>query len=196
MNEYALLITVILALVMLSASLYFDLRYQRIPNKLCLIALVTGLILNTFFYTWQGLSQSLLGAGLALIILLPAYKFRLLGAGDVKIMIAIGTISGPLIIGWSIAYAIIFGAITSILLALKAVGLRGMKLTASRYLHSFYLRQYFKPESGDMGAVKVPYAPALTLGWILATYNHQDIYELMWKAELLLNDISTSLNLI
>ena len=196
MNEYALLITVILALVMLSASLYFDLRYQRIPNKLCLIALVTGLILNTFFYTWQGLSQSLLGAGLALIILLPAYKFRLLGAGDVKIMIAIGTISGPLIIGWSIAYAIIFGAITSILLALKAVGLRGMKLTASRYLHSFYLRQYFKPESGDMGAVKVPYAPALTLGWILATYNNQDIYELMWKAELLLNDISTSLNLI
>ncbi len=178
MNQYALLVTVILAFVMLSATLYFDLRYQRIPNRLCLVALISGILINTIFDSWLGLSDSLSGAGLALIILLPAYFFRLLGAGDVKIMVAIGAISGPLIIVWSIAYAIIFGTFTSILIALKSVGLRGIKLTITRYYHCFYLRTYFKPESGDMGALKVPYAPALTLGWILACYLNPDIQNL------------------
>jgi len=178
MNQYALLITVILALVMLSATLYFDLRYQRIPNRLCLIALISGIIINTILYSWLGLSDSLSGAGLALIILLPAYMFRLLGAGDVKIMIAIGAISGPLIIVWSIAYAIIFGAFTSIFIALNRVGLHGIKLAITRYYRCLYLREYFKPEPGDMGAVKVPYAPALTLGWILACYLNPDIQNL------------------
>ena len=196
MNQYALLITVIAALVMLSATLYFDLRYQRIPNRLCLIALVLGIIMNTLFNAWLGLGDSLSGAGLALLMLLPAYTFRLLGAGDVKIMVAIGAISGPLIIAWSIAYAIIFGAFTSILIAIKSVGFKGVKLTVSRYFRCFYLREYFKPESGDMGAVKVPYAPALMLGWIVSIYINHDIYDLMWTIEVVINELRTSFNLI
>lgn len=179
MDKYALLISVIASLLMLSAALYYDLRYQRIPNKLCLATLSIGFIINTLFYSWPGLTAAFLGALLALTILLPAYAFRLIGAGDVKIMIAIGAISGPLLIAWSIVFAIIFGAFTSILLALRKVGLTGLKLTLSRYKYTLYLGQYFKPEAGDMGAVKVPYAPALMLGWLLACYLDPNIYKLI-----------------
>lgn len=175
MDVNTLLISVLLSLTMLSIALYFDLRYQRIPNKLCLITLLLGLIINTTFSHFAGLVQSLSGAGLALIILLPAYGFRLLGAGDVKIMIAIGAISGPILITWSIAYAIIFGVFTSVLLSMKKVGLKGLKLTFYRYTVCLYSGKYFKPEEGDMGAVKVPYAPALMLGWLLACYLDPDI---------------------
>lgn len=179
MEYYISLVTVIVSFVMLSAALYFDLRFQRIPNKLCLIALLSGFIINITLQSWLGLTQALLGAGLALTILLPAYAFRLLGAGDVKIMVAVGAISGPLIIAWSIAYAIIFGAFTSIFIAIKSVGLNGAKLTISRYTDCLYSGKYFKPESGDMGAVKVPYAPALMLGWLLACYLDPEIYRLL-----------------
>lgn len=179
MDRYALLVSVSVPLVMFSAALYFDLRYQRIPNRLCLITLLLGLIINTSFYAWLGLGEALSGAALALIILLPAYFFRLLGAGDVKIMIAIGAISGPLIISWSIAYAIIFGAFTSIFIALRTVGVKGLKLTISRYTDCLTTGKYFKPTSGDIGAVKVPYAPALMLGWLLACYLNPDIQNLL-----------------
>lgn len=170
MEENTLLFTVTVSLVMLATALYFDLRYQRIPNKLCLLTLLLGITINTTLGNLTGLGQSISGAILALVILLPAFAFRLLGAGDVKIMVAIGALSGPLIISWSIAYAIIFGVFTSVLLAMKTVGLEGVKIALSRYVDTFYTRKYFKPEQGDMGSVKVPYAPALMLGWLLACY--------------------------
>ena len=93
MEENTLLINDTASLIMLSIALYFDLRYQRIPNKLCLITLLLGLIINITLSSLVGLGQALSGIALALVILLPAYAFRLLGAGDVKLMIAIGALS-------------------------------------------------------------------------------------------------------
>ena len=196
MEENTLLINDTASLIMLSIALYFDLSYQRIPNKLCLITLLLGLIINITLSSLVGLGQALSGIALALVILLPAYAFRLLGAGDVKLMIAIGALSGPLIIGWAIAYAIIFGAFTSVLIATKAVGWRGLKTMISRYIDCLYLGTYFKPEKGDAGGVNVPYAPALMLGWMLATYINHDTYDLMWTIEVVLEEIGTSFSLI
>jgi len=185
MIEYALLTTVIISLIMLTAALYFDLRYQRIPNLLCLLTLLLGITVNSSFNGWFGFLDALSGAGLAIIILIPVYYFKMLGAGDVKLMIGIGALAGPLVLTWSIAYAVIFGAFTSILIATKAVGWKGIKAMISRYIDCFFLGQYFKPEKGDAGAVNVPYAPALMLGWMLAIYLNHDIYDLMWTIEVL-----------
>lgn len=66
----------------------------------------------------------------------------------------------------------------------------------SRYIDCLYLRTYFKPEKGDAGGVNVPYAPALMLGWMLATYMNHDIYALMWTIEIVLEEIGTSFSLI
>jgi len=185
MTEYALLTTVTITLFSLSVALYFDLRYQRIPNQLCLLTLVLGITVSSYFNGWDGLVDALSGASLAILILIPVYYFRMLGAGDVKLMIGIGALAGPLLLTWSILYAVIFGAFTSILIAIKAVGWQGLKTMFSRYIDCVLTGKYFKPESGDAGAVNVPYAPALMLGWILATYINHDIYDLMWTIEVL-----------
>ncbi|NQZ50004.1 MAG: prepilin peptidase [Moritella sp.] len=196
MTEYALLTSVVITLFSLSVALYFDLRYQRIPNLLCLLTFLLGITVNSYFHSWDGLLEALSGAGLAILLLIPAYYFKILGAGDVKLMIGIGTLAGPLVLTWSIAYGVIFGAFTSILIATKAVGWRGFTMMISRYIDCLYLRTYFKPEKGDAGRVNVPYAPALMLGWMLATYINHDIYDLMWTIEVIINEISTSFNRI
>jgi prepilin peptidase CpaA len=183
MNEYALVTSVLVALLILSVALYLDLRYQRIPNQLCLVALLSGIIINTYSGALEGLLMALSGAAIAMIILLPAYIFRFLGAGDVKLMIGIGALSGPLIITWSIAYAIIFGAFTSLLIATKKVGWNGVKTTFSRYFDCVSVGHYFKPETGEAAAMKVPYAPALTLGWLLANYLNLDVSNLLLTIE-------------
>ena len=196
MTQYALLITVTISFIMLTVALYFDLRYQRIPNLLCLLTLLLGITINSYFYGWDGLLDAVSGAALAIIILIPVYYFKMLGAGDVKLMIGIGTLAGPLVLTWSIAYGVIFGAFTSILIAIKTVGWRGLKMMMSRYIDCIYLGTYFKPEKGDAGKVNVPYAPALMLGWMLATYINHDIYDLMWTIEVVLEEIGTSFSLI
>lgn len=167
----------VITLLLLSSALYLDLRYQRIPNKLCLFALVLALLLQSINSQWQGLAQALLGAGLAVVLLLPAYAFRWLGAGDVKLMIAVGALSGPQLLLWSVLYGIIFGTFTSFALALYKVGWSGIKKMMTRHFVKVrvYAADGTKTQGGRAGGaaipvLQVPYAPALALGWLTACY--------------------------
>ena len=77
------------------AAAYFDLRVRRIPNWINLSALVMGLGLNLYFDSLQGAVTSAAGLLLALCIYVPLYALKGMGAGDVKLMAAIGSIVGP-----------------------------------------------------------------------------------------------------
>ena len=72
-----------------------DLRSRRIPNPL----IAAGLLLGV---SWQwsakgppGLLEFTLGALLPLILLGVLHYFRMLGAGDVKLLVAVGGVLGP-----------------------------------------------------------------------------------------------------
>jgi prepilin peptidase CpaA len=73
---------------------YMDVRYRRIPNKLVLVTLVGGLALNTIFDGTHGLLLSLGGLGLAFGLMFFLHVFGTMGAGDVKLFAAIGSIVG------------------------------------------------------------------------------------------------------
>ena len=74
-----------------------DWRTRRIPNWLTVPALVLGIGVNALAAGWPGARASLEGAGLALIILFPFVLKRGLGAGDWKLMAAVGAFLGPLL---------------------------------------------------------------------------------------------------
>jgi len=172
-----------LTLLLLASALYFDLRYQRIPNKLCLAGLLAAFALQAYDNQWLGLGQAVLGVGAALALLLPAYYFRYLGAGDVKLMVAVGAFSGPTLLFWSVVFGLIFGTFTSFFIDLYKVGWSGfIKMISRHYIYSE--KAYTDKKSGTdnksnskaatstkgkvAGALQVPYAPALALGWLLA----------------------------
>lgn len=73
-----------------------DYRSRRIPNWLTVPGLAVGLGLNLAVGRWNGLENSLLGAGLGLLLLLPFVLLRSLGAGDWKLAGALGAF-----VGWS-----------------------------------------------------------------------------------------------
>lgn len=91
-----------LALLVLTAAVY-DIRFRRIPNWLVLVGLIFGLALNTLLgdppgptgSMWAGLRHAGFGLLLAFVIYLPLYMLRGMGAGDVKMMAAVGSIVGP-----------------------------------------------------------------------------------------------------
>lgn len=96
----------ILALAMLMID-EADLREHRIPNVMVLLLLCTGVFLNAtgpanthqgpFSITpgALGAGQSLLGVLVGLALFLPLYLWRAMGAGDVKLLAALGAFAGP-----------------------------------------------------------------------------------------------------
>lgn len=99
----------------------FDLRQRRVPNWLTLPALLIAIALNVALYKTAGFTLSLAGLFLALLIYFPLYALRAMGAGDVKLMAAIGAA-----VGWANCVAIFFiTAVTGGIAGLIAVVSRG-----------------------------------------------------------------------
>jgi prepilin peptidase CpaA len=110
----------LLLVVVLGAAVY-DVRYRRIPNWLSVSGVVFGLALNTFLYQgWPGLRLSLGGLAAGFGVYFALYTLRAMGAGDVKLMAAVGAI-----VGWQdwfgtfLITAIIGGLMALILVATK-----------------------------------------------------------------------------
>jgi prepilin peptidase CpaA len=84
----------VFALVIAAAG--FDLHSRRIPNKLVLLGLIVAVPVQWIAHggtagLWLGLQG--LAAGIA--VMLPFYMLRAFGAGDAKLMGAIGAFAGP-----------------------------------------------------------------------------------------------------
>jgi prepilin peptidase CpaA len=108
-------------LVPLAASvIYHDVRYRRIPNPLVLIALVAGLSINTVFGGLHGLTSSLLGLGLGFVPMLLLHIFGAMGAGDVKLFGAVGTILGASLMPMTLIMVAMLGGVLAIYTTLRA----------------------------------------------------------------------------
>jgi prepilin peptidase CpaA len=113
-------VEVILLTLVLGAAVY-DVRYRRIPNWLTVTGVVAGVSMNTFLYQgWPGLRFSLIGLAVAFGVYLALYALRAMGAGDVKLMAALGSM-----VGWEdwfgvfIITAILGGVMALILVTAK-----------------------------------------------------------------------------
>src|SRR5947209_11249935 len=90
----------LIAAAMAGVAAYTDLRSRRIPNWLTLSAAVIGLGLNLALGGAAGGLTAVLGLGLGLAMLLPFYLLRAVGAGDVKLLAALGALLGPTALVW------------------------------------------------------------------------------------------------
>ena len=73
---------------------YFDVRYRRIPNVFVLATLISGLLINFMAAGWRGLLASAGGCLVAFVLMLILHVFGAMGAGDVKLFAAIGSVVG------------------------------------------------------------------------------------------------------
>jgi prepilin peptidase CpaA len=157
-------------LLFLAASCAADVRGRRIPNALIYGAILLGVAVNVALMGGRGLLGSvigLLGGGLALLV---PFWLGGVGAGDVKMMAALGAILGPvpaliaLLLGM-----VIGGVLTAVQLAFlgrlreKLGRLRRMVSAAASARSVAPLRLSFE----DPEAVSMPYSVPLALGTLL-----------------------------
>ncbi len=62
----------------------------KVPNWITFPLVVGGWAYSTIYFGWAGLGWSLVGTGVGLALLLPAYAIGGMGAGDVKLLAGVG----------------------------------------------------------------------------------------------------------
>ena len=106
--------------LLLSAAV-IDCRTLRIPNWLTVGGMVYGLLYSASHATsvGAGLWTSLLGLATGLALLLPLYLLRVLGAGDVKLMGAMGAFLGAQAMPLATVFVLATGGIAAVLYAVS-----------------------------------------------------------------------------
>jgi len=105
---------------------YIDGKELRVPNKITLPMIVAGWMWSSISYGingdgwYMGLMWSMLGMCVGLATLLPAYAIGGMGAGDVKMMAAIGAWVHCSITFYSFCVSAVVGAILAIIMIITS----------------------------------------------------------------------------
>jgi prepilin peptidase CpaA len=103
---------------------YYDVRYRRIPNAFVLATLTSGLIVNTIYGGLSGTLASLGGCAIAFILMFILHVFGAMGAGDVKLFAAVGSLVGAHLVLPTFLVVILTGGALALLLMLHTGAVR------------------------------------------------------------------------
>ncbi len=160
--------TLALAILLALASVC-DIRTHRIPNPLVLAGLVLGLAGHGWRGGGPGLLLSLEGIAVAGLALLP-YALGGLGAGDVKLLGAVGALMGPVFLLWTLLGTMLAGGLLALAWAARRGVLRETAVNALLGLHLLRARAGVSALASASQAGKMPLAPAVALGAVFAVF--------------------------
>lgn len=147
-----------------------DWRWRRLPNVLTMGGIAIGLTWLVFAPIGPlgaGRVDSFLALGLALGLLLPGYARGLLGAGDVKLGMAMGLLGGTRVLGDTLLSAALIGGCMALIVLFR----RYLELGRWPSLELVLTRFGWCPPhaSADAHRRVLPLGTALALGFVAAT---------------------------
>ena len=145
-----------------------DVREGRIPNWLTGSLTVFGMGVQSWQHGWDGFLFSLGGLGMGLACLMFFYIKGGMGAGDVKLLGAIGTILGPSQVVFAFAFAAMLGGLYSLALLSNQGGLRQAWNRVFLLLSTLKVTRAL-PVTGEQNPAdpKLRYALVLGLGTVI-----------------------------
>ena len=137
-----------------------DISSRRIPNWVTFAAFFAGVGLNAWLAGPSGAVLAVAGAALGAALLLPFYVIRAMGAGDVKLLAAIGALLGPqMLVSVAVYGALIGGAMSVVILLVR----RRLVLTVNEIL----VQRRAPTRSGATAPYGVAIASGVYLSFIL-----------------------------
>jgi prepilin peptidase CpaA len=135
-------------------AIWIDTRTHRIPNALVGATLLAGGAIQVTTQGTAGIGLVLGGIAVGLLFFLPLYMSGAMGAGDVKLMAALGALVGPQTAAIAVAFTLVAGSA----LALATIGWRRWSTPGTTQAEA---------NSPLMG--RIPYAGAIVTGTLAAT---------------------------
>jgi prepilin peptidase CpaA len=157
------------------AACVFDASTRRIPNVLTIAGGLFGLAFHVVTGGIGGAGWSLAGLGVGFLLFFPLFALGGMGAGDVKLMAALGAWLGPADAAWTGLYAAIAGGVMAIVVALARGYLRTAianlwtllgvwRIVGIRPLEGMTLQTSKSP--------RLPYALPITAGLLATLWFH------------------------
>lgn len=151
--KYMLIIKFVSCFVFLTAANYSDVKSYKVKNKLILVMLIYGVIINAF--NEKAFPVGAFAGAAVPLLLFPLFVLRMLGAGDIKLFCGLSCIMGSAL---AAIYIVIFsfiggGVVAAIIMALRKNGKERCK-NLLMYLKECFimgkLRKYdgYKDEKG------------------------------------------------
>ena len=147
-----------------------DWRSRRIPNWLTVPGFFLGIVLHAVLGSWRGALFALEGAGLALALLLVPVLMRLLGAGDWKLMGAVGAFVGPIMFLFVLLASVL---ISGVLGVAHMIGKHRVKETFQkmvvlvRGVFAFGLKVNPQASLDTPGSLKLPYGVSVAAATVV-----------------------------
>lgn len=165
------LIIALLFIPLAVAIIYKDVRYRRIPNKLVLVTLVAGISLNLFFRGWHGLASSLEGMAVAFVMMFMLHLIGTMGAGDVKLFAAVGSIVGISSVLQTLLIVALMGGLLAIGKMIYARRVGRTLVGVAQFFYGLLPGQTIpRIEVPEDGSNTLPYAIPICLGALISVF--------------------------
>ena len=148
----------LMPLVILVAAVGSDLKTKKIKNKLVVISAVLAVASAFLFDGLNGLEAGALSLGLAFVLTLPLVVLRFIGAGDMKIFMALSLALHPPVVLKTLLYSLVWGAVLGLVQAVAKGQLRVLLYNMTAVFNK-QKRQHIQTH-------QIPFAVALLLGWL------------------------------
>lgn len=151
-------IQIALVLLLLLAGVVNDLRSRKVRNQIVIAGFVVGLIFVPTAHGLSGLLMSGLSLLTAIAAILPLYLLRVLGGGDVKLLMAASLMMSPKEVLITVFASMIWGS----LLGVIQVILKGQ---GKAFAHNM-LALAHRAKLQDSSTHKIPFTVALLFGYL------------------------------
>jgi prepilin peptidase CpaA len=151
---------------LLLTATFYDIRYHRIPNWLTLGGWVVGIGLNGIVGGSELVIPSIYGWGIALLLTIPFWLLGWMGAGDIKLVAAVGAFVTNHYILPILAAIAFSGVLLALVYLFKAGHLSNYLKRISaifRLTVAGSKLYYIEPVEGEKKVV-LPYGVAIMLG--------------------------------
>ena len=150
--------------------IYYDVRYRRIPNAFVLGTLLSGLTLNIILGGLSGGLNSIGGCLFAFVLMFMLHVFGAMGAGDVKLFAAIGSVVGAKLVLPTFVVVVLTGGVLAMVSILRSgvfstTMLRVLQIFIG-FLPGWQMPKFSVPADRRL---TIPYGVAITIGTIIAT---------------------------
>jgi prepilin peptidase CpaA len=155
------------------AGSVFDVKSRRIPNFITLPAFFLGLSMHLVLGGWTQLLSALAAGLICGLVFLVFYLAGGMGAGDVKLMLAVGAIAGLSHVAYLLVLTAISGGAMAVCLALARGRLQQTFMNVA-VLTSHHTREGLRPHPDlnvtNTETLRLPYALAIAGGCLLTLY--------------------------